>query len=169
MIDGWRTVASPFSPRFTIVLLNEMKMNQRRSCHMLKGLTCLWECWGGCIQWKRPKRCKSSRQAAQVHGRGGGRQCRRRRGQCWGCRGGRSGWWSGLHELAPHPWAYPGFCEFKDFSFKLLFHRPCCHWCTWWWLVWTELLNRGDFFTARRIWDKSERKFHDHFAFVKER
>ena len=32
-----------------------------------------------------------------------------------------------------------------------------------------ELLNRGDFFTARRIWDKSERKFHDHFAFVKER
>ena len=24
MIDGWRTVASPFSPRFTIVLLNEM-------------------------------------------------------------------------------------------------------------------------------------------------
>ena len=32
-----------------------------------------------------------------------------------------------------------------------------------------ELLNRGDFFTARRIWDKSERKFHDHFAFVKDR
>ena len=32
-----------------------------------------------------------------------------------------------------------------------------------------ELLNRGDFFTARRIWDKSERKFHDHFAFVKNR
>ena len=32
-----------------------------------------------------------------------------------------------------------------------------------------ELLNRGDFFIARRIWDKSERKFHDHFAFVKER
>ena len=31
------------------------------------------------------------------------------------------------------------------------------------------ILKRGDFFIARRIWDKTEGKFHDHFVFVKER
>ena len=32
------------------------------------------------------------------------------------------------------------------------------------------ILDRGDFFTARRIWDKSEgKKFHDHFVFVTEK
>ena len=30
-------------------------------------------------------------------------------------------------------------------------------------------LKRGDFFVARRIWDKEEGKCHDHFVFVKER
>ena len=31
------------------------------------------------------------------------------------------------------------------------------------------ILERGDFFIARRIWNKEEGKFHDHFVFVKER
>ena len=31
------------------------------------------------------------------------------------------------------------------------------------------ILDRGDFFVARRIWNKSDGKCHDHFVFVKER
>jgi len=31
------------------------------------------------------------------------------------------------------------------------------------------IFNKGDFFVARRIWDKTEGKCHDHFVFVKER
>ena len=31
------------------------------------------------------------------------------------------------------------------------------------------IFNRGDFFVARRIWDKTEGKCHDHFVFVNER
>ena len=30
-------------------------------------------------------------------------------------------------------------------------------------------LHRGDFFLARRIWNKSKHQYHDHFVFVKER
>lgn len=31
------------------------------------------------------------------------------------------------------------------------------------------ILNRGDFFVARRIWDKAKGQCHDHFVFVSER
>ena len=31
------------------------------------------------------------------------------------------------------------------------------------------ILDKGDFFVARRIWSKSDGKCHDHFVFVKER
>ena len=33
----------------------------------------------------------------------------------------------------------------------------------------SSILDRGSFFVARRIWNKSEGKCHDHYVFVKER
>ena len=33
----------------------------------------------------------------------------------------------------------------------------------------SSILNKGDFFIARRVWNKTEGKYHDHFVIVKER
>ena len=33
----------------------------------------------------------------------------------------------------------------------------------------TSILDKGSFFIARRIWDDLDGKYHDHYAFVKER
>ena len=33
----------------------------------------------------------------------------------------------------------------------------------------SSILNKGDFFIARRVWNKTKGKYHDHFAIVKER